>query len=72
MGEEAEIAPLYDWLFSEPGRTPPSWDPGRAERALAEAIAAPDSAVLVAEEDGRLIGICTAYLDLDSVRYGRR
>jgi GNAT superfamily N-acetyltransferase len=28
--------------------------------------------VLVAERDDRLVGVCTAYLDLDSVRFGLR
>ncbi len=28
--------------------------------------------VLIAEEDGEVLGICTAYLDLNSVRYGLR
>jgi GNAT superfamily N-acetyltransferase len=71
-GEEGAIVPLYSWLFAEPGSTPPGWDPERATAALAEAIAAPESAVLVAEDGGDLVGLCTAYLELNSVRYGRR
>ena len=64
--------PLYEWLFDAPGYTPPGWDPDRARRALAEAIAAPDSAVLVVEDGEELVGFCTAYLELNSVRFGRR
>jgi GNAT superfamily N-acetyltransferase len=71
-GEEATIARLYEWLFAEPGYTPPGWDLDRATAALAGAISAADSAVLLAEEDGALVGLCTAYLDLESVRFGRR
>jgi GNAT superfamily N-acetyltransferase len=72
LGEEERILPLYEWLFGEPGHAPPGWDPERARHALAEAIASPDSAVLVAEQDGELIGLCSAYLELNSVRFGQR
>jgi GNAT superfamily N-acetyltransferase len=71
-GEEERVLPLYEWLFGEPGSVPPGWDPQRARRALAEAIAAPESAVLIAEDGDELIGLCTAYLELNSVRFGRR
>ena len=71
-GEEERIVPLYEWLFGEPGYEPPGWDPERARRALAEAIAAPGSAVLVVEDGAELIGLCSAYLELDSVRFGQR
>jgi GNAT superfamily N-acetyltransferase len=69
---EALLA-TYEWLFAEPGYRPPQWDPARAAAALREAIAAETSTVLVADGgDGRLLGICSAYLDLNSVRYGLR
>jgi GNAT superfamily N-acetyltransferase len=72
-GEEGELLGAYEWLFAPPGARPGSWDPERAAAALAEAVAARDSAVLVAEEaGGALAGLCTAYIDLNSVRFGRR
>jgi GNAT superfamily N-acetyltransferase len=44
-----------------------------AERRLTEAIGTALAAVLVAEEDSaELVGLCTAYLELESVRYGQR
>jgi GNAT superfamily N-acetyltransferase len=63
---------MYEWLFAPPGSLPAAWDPSRARRALAEAIDSDDAAVLVAEHRGALLGLCTAYIDLDSVRYGLR
>src|SRR2546423_7615522 len=67
------LLPMYEWLFDEPGYRPPHWDPERAADALREAIEAETSTVLVAEGgDGELVGICSAYLDLNSVRYGLR
>jgi GNAT superfamily N-acetyltransferase len=71
-GEEERILPAYEWLFAPPGEPPPRWDPDRARRALSEAIVSPESMVFVAEEGEEILGLCTAYLELNSVRYGRR
>ena len=40
--------------------------------ALREAIASRDSQVLVADASGELVGFCTAYFDMHSVRFGHR
>jgi GNAT superfamily N-acetyltransferase len=71
-GEVERVLGMYEWLFAPPGSVPPAWDPEHARRAIANAISDPESAVLVAEQRGELLGLCTAYLDLDSVRYGVR
>ena len=71
--EEIErVLGMYEWLFAPPGSLPPSWDPEHAREALAEAISDERSAVLVAEHRGELLGIATAYLELNSVRFGLR
>ncbi len=71
--DETELVlPLYEALFEPPGSRPESWDENRAARALAAAIRSERCAVLVAERGDRLVGVCTAYLDLDSVRFGPR
>jgi GNAT superfamily N-acetyltransferase len=70
--EAGRVIAMYEWLFEPPGYEPPAWDPARAERALKEAIENDDSAVLVADDDGDLVGVCTAYLELDSIRFGQR
>lgn len=70
--EEGELLGLYEGLFEPPGSRPPSWDPSRAERALRSAIEDERATVLVAVDGGESIGLCTAYLDLESVRYGLR
>jgi GNAT superfamily N-acetyltransferase len=72
---EREIPSLvaaYDWLFEAPGGRPPGWDPQLASGRLREALLAPRSAVFMAEAGGQLIGLCTAYLDIDLVRAGQR
>jgi GNAT superfamily N-acetyltransferase len=70
--EVERVLGMYEWLFAPPGSVPPRWDPERAREALAEAIGDPSSAVFVAEHRGELLGLCTAYLDLDSIRFGPR
>lgn len=71
-GEEGRILPLYEWLFAPPGSQPPHWDEERARLSLTEALLDLQSAVFVAEEEEELAGFCTAYLELNSVRFGRR
>jgi GNAT superfamily N-acetyltransferase len=72
-GEEERLVLTYEWLFAPPGSTPRLWDPVRAVAALRGAIKSHDAAVLVAvEEGGDLVGICTAYQELFSVRFGQR
>jgi GNAT superfamily N-acetyltransferase len=67
-----EIVCAYEWLFAAPGVRPPHWDPERAADRLRRAISSPTSTVLVAGADGPLIGFCTAYADIESVRFGQR
>lgn len=71
-GEEQQVLAMYEWLFSPPGSKPWQWDPQKAQHRLAEAIVLPRSTILVAEDDGTLIAFCTAYLELNSVRFGQR
>jgi GNAT superfamily N-acetyltransferase len=72
-GEEIErVLGMYEWLFAPPGSLPPDWDPVYAREALAETISGERSAVLVAEHQGELLGFATAYLELNSVRFGLR
>ncbi len=70
--EVERVLGMYEWLFEPPGSIPPAWDPGRAREAIVDAIADQEAAVLVAEHRGELLGLCTAYLDLNSVRFGPR
>jgi GNAT superfamily N-acetyltransferase len=71
-GEEEQLIGMYEWLFAPPGSRPPEWDPEQARPRLSDVIASPRGAILVADDDGALIGFCTAYLELNSVRFGQR
>jgi len=70
--EAAGLVSTYDWLFAPPGAQPPQWDAARAAARLGAAVASEDAEVLVADVDGAVVGICTVYLDIDSVRFGLR
>ncbi len=71
-GDEGRLLVGYEWLFAPPGSKPRVWDPERARQRLSDAIASSRSTILVAEDGGAVIAFCTAYLDLDSVRFGQR
>jgi GNAT superfamily N-acetyltransferase len=70
--EVAALVAAYDWLFAPPGSTPSQWDAERAAERLSAAMASGASEVLVADVEGAVVGICTVYLDIESVRFGRR
>jgi GNAT superfamily N-acetyltransferase len=71
--EEVErVLGMYEWLFAPPGSVPLGWDPDRAREAIGEAIEADGSTILVAERRGELLGFASAYLELNSVRFGLR
>lgn len=66
------VAGMYEWLFAPPGATPSRWEPSRAAAALRRALASDAAAILIAEHESELVGICTVYEDFESVRFGRR
>jgi GNAT superfamily N-acetyltransferase len=71
-GETDALLAGYEWLFAPPGARPPAWDRARAAERLGRAIGASDAEVFVADVGGEVVGICTVYLDFESVRFGRR
>ena len=48
------------------------WDPKRAAAALRRVTSSDESAARVAREVGEVVGMCVVYLDIESVRFGRR
>jgi GNAT superfamily N-acetyltransferase len=66
------VVAMYEWLFAPPGLRPPRWDVSRAAGALGRAVSSDDAVVLVALIGAEFVGVCTAYDELESVRFGRR
>ena len=67
-----QVVAMYEWLFAPPGSRPPRWNVEHAAAALGRAVAANDAVVLVATVGDEFVGVCTAYDDMESVRFGRR
>jgi GNAT superfamily N-acetyltransferase len=67
-----QLPAMYEWLFDPPGSRPTGWDPQRAADALGRALSSDTAAVLVAVSGDRFVGLCTAYEEFESVRFGRR
>ena len=55
-----------------PDPCPRPGTPSARAQAIAEAIESAESTLLVAEHRGELLGFCSAYIELNSVRYGVR
>jgi GNAT superfamily N-acetyltransferase len=72
LSEVNELTSMYEWLFAPPGSRPRHWDPGHAAARLGRVISSEAAAVFVAALDDQLVGFCTAYDDIESVRFGRR
>ena len=72
LGEERAVLAMYEWLFEPPGERPAGFLPDRAIAAIADAISLREATILLAVEHDQRVGLCSVYLDLDSVRYGRR
>ena len=70
--EAPVLAAAYEWLFAPPGIRPPGWDATRATSRLERLAAADDATMLVADIDGEVVGLCSVYLDISSVRFGQR
>ncbi|PZS33812.1 MAG: GNAT family N-acetyltransferase [Pseudonocardiales bacterium] len=71
-GDIAGVVAAYEWLFAPPGARPGSWDVQVAGARLIEALSDDRSGVLIAQRGQGLVGFCTLYLDIVSVRFGLR
>lgn len=72
-GDVPALARAYEWLFAAPGSVPPGWDADVAADRLREVVEGEAGTALVACADtGSIVGFCTVYRDILSVRFGRR
>lgn len=72
-GAEAEFVRGLEWLFDPPGSRPPDWDRDRAIERTAQVLAHENVALFEARShQDQLVGVASVYLDILSVRFGRR
>jgi GNAT superfamily N-acetyltransferase len=72
LADLEQIVQAYEWLFEPPASRPTQWDADQAAGALQRAITSESAVVFLAMLDDQLVGLCTAYDDIESVRFGRR
>ncbi|MEU8329668.1 GNAT family N-acetyltransferase [Micromonospora sp. NPDC048839] len=72
-GAEAEFVTGLEWLFTPPGSRPADWDRDRAVERTAQVLAHENVALLEARsQEDQLVGVASIYVDILSVRFGRR
>lgn len=72
-GAESEFVTGLEWLFDPPGSRPPGWDRSRAVERTALLLADENVALFAARSpEDRVVGVVSVYLDILSVRFGRR
>lgn len=72
-GAESEFVTGLEWLFDPPGSRPPDWDRDRAVERTAQVLADENVALFAARSPAsQLVGVASIYLDIASVRFGRR
>ena len=72
VADETPALDLLEELFAPPASRAPGYRRERAAAAFRDAIASTDADVLLAVDDGRAVGLASVYVDLVSMRFGRR
>ena len=71
--DEDAVLALFEELFDPPGRRPLGYTRARGDAGFRHALANPGADILLAvAEDGAIIGLASVYVDLESIRFGRR
>src|SRR5207247_5579398 len=71
--DEDAVLRLFEELFDPPGRRPRGYTRERGAAGFRHALANPDADVLLAVAgDGAIIGLASAHVDLEPIRFGRR
>jgi GNAT superfamily N-acetyltransferase len=70
--DESEVLPLLEELFVAPGSKPRDYSRERATEAFRLAVSNDRMDVLIAFVEGKPAGLASVYVDILSMRYGRR
>jgi len=66
------VLALIEELFEPPGSRPPGYAPDLGRKGVRAAIQGEDADILLAIDGDRAIGLASVYVDLQSIRYGKR
>jgi GNAT superfamily N-acetyltransferase len=72
LSDEKAVLDLIEELFAPPGARPKLYTREGGGERFGASIAGPDGDVLLAEEDGVAVGLASVYVDIESIRFGRR
>ncbi len=70
--DEAAVLGVLEELFDPPARRPAGYTVERGAAGFRDTLASPDADVLVAVDDGRVVGLASVYALFRSMRFGRR
>jgi GNAT superfamily N-acetyltransferase len=71
--DEAPVLGLFEELLDPPGRRPRDYTRTRGAAGFRHALANPAADILLGvSEDGSIVGLASVYVDLESIRFGRR
>jgi GNAT superfamily N-acetyltransferase len=72
-GAETQFVTGLEWLFDPPGSRPSNWDRNLAVERTAQVLALENVALFEARShQDQLVGVASVYLDILSIRFGRR
>jgi GNAT superfamily N-acetyltransferase len=72
LADERTALYLIEELFEPPGSRPPGYRRERAEAAFRHAVEQPEADVLLAVDGDRQLGLASVYVDVLTIRFGRR
>ncbi len=70
--DEPAFLALLEQLFDAPGAPAPGYTRKRGSDGFRSAVEDEHSDVLLALDDGSLVGLASVYRDIESIRYGQR
>ena len=70
--DERATLDLIEELFEPPGSRPPGYRRERAAAAFRHAVEGPEADVLLALDGARPVGLASVYVDVETIRFGRR
>jgi GNAT superfamily N-acetyltransferase len=70
--DESAVLGLVEELFTPPGRRPADYTRERGATGFRHAVHGPDADILLALDDGTVVGFASVYADFPSIRFGLR